>query len=66
MLGNPILDEAINAEAASMCINSNEAYNKIVHECVEYSKQIESKSLNFHSVYYSRSIVFDMQQSKND
>ncbi|XP_067944999.1 ubiquitin-conjugating enzyme E2 U-like [Watersipora subatra] len=41
MLGNPILSQAINAEAADMLINSPEMYKKVVSECVEYSKQID-------------------------
>ena len=44
MLANPILDHAINTEAASMCVNSPEMYEKIVRECVEYSKRIDSES----------------------
>jgi len=47
MLDNPVTDNAVNIEAAEMLATSPYTYNKIVRECVEYSRLINSKN-----VYY--------------
>lgn len=43
MLKNPVLDDAVNPEAASMFRNSYKAYSKVARECVEYSQLLDSK-----------------------
>lgn len=57
MLGNPILSQAINAEAADMLINSPEMYKKVVSECVEYSKQIDGRHVRTGDCYMNEGRV---------
>lgn len=50
MLCNPVLEYAVNVEAASMIRNSPEAYVRIAKECVQYSQHLEGL---YCMVYYT-------------
>lgn len=41
MLSNPVLDNAVNPEAADMILNSPHSYNQMVMECVTASQRVD-------------------------
>ncbi len=41
MLSNPVLEGAVNTEAANLIVTSPRAYRQMIHECVIASQRVE-------------------------
>ena len=41
MLSNPVLEDAVNADAVQMLIHHPHAYKQMVQDCVVASKRVE-------------------------
>ena len=51
MLSNPILEGAVNEEAAHALINVPEIYNKMCQDCIQASIRVNGESNHIHQSY---------------